>query len=356
MVSHDRAGSTEQARPTTVLVTGGTGFIGRVLVERLAATLGASAVVCLVHTDHHRDRRDAVAKFRQLGVRVIDGDLTDPAVTREPPPPIDVVYHLAANIDTAAPLRDLRVNDRGTANLLDWLAPVLPGVRVMYSSSVAVLDRQGPPPGPLDESSPCAPRTMYGLTKLRGERVIESHASRQAYTYTILRLGTVYGPGCKSGGLFDRLITLAVTGSALGRLNWPGRVSVIHVDDVVDLLMSLATHPKAANEVYCVANPEAPTVGELADRVARACGRPRRAVALPAWAWTLARRLTWFPAMQAVAALVGARVYWRFSLLIDNVFWLDTTKLQVIWTEAPIELDAGLADLVATLVNVITRL
>ena len=85
----------------------------------------------------------------------------------------------------------------------------------------------------------------------------------------------------------------------------------------------------------------------------RAAGR---AVALPAWAWTLAQRVTWLPAMRAVAALVGARVYWRFSLLIDNVFWLDTSKLQVIWTVAPIELDAGLADLVATFVNVITRL
>ncbi|HEX7781117.1 MAG TPA: NAD(P)-dependent oxidoreductase, partial [Vicinamibacterales bacterium] len=268
-------------------MTGGTGFIGRVLVERLAATHGAAAVVCLVKADHDRDRRDAVARFRQLGVRVIAGDLTDPAVTREPPPPVDIVYHLAANIDTAAPLRDLRVNDRGTANLLDWLAPVLPGVRVMYSSSVAVLDRQGPAPDPLHESSPCAPRTMYGVTKLRGERIIASRSSRQAYTYTILRLGTVYGPGCKAGGLFDRLITLAVTGGALGRLNWPGRVSVIHVDDVADLLMSLAAHPKAANEVYGAANPDAPTVGELAERVALACGRPRRSVALPAWAWAL---------------------------------------------------------------------
>jgi UDP-N-acetyl-alpha-D-quinovosamine dehydrogenase len=340
----------------TVLVTGGTGFIGRVLVERLAASHGAKAVVCLVKADRHPDHDAAVERFRQLGVRVMEGDLTDPAVSSESAPAVDVVFHLAANIDTAAPLRDLRVNDRGTANLLDWLAPVLPGVRVMYTSSVAALDRRGPSPGPLDESSPCAPRTMYGLTKLRGERIIESRASRGAFTYTILRLGTVYGPGCKPGGLFDRLITLAVTGSPLGRLNWPGRVSVIHVDDVADLLMSLSTHHKAANEVYCVANPEAPTVGQLAERVARACGRQHRALALPPWAWTLVRRVTWFPALQAIASLVAARDYWRFSLLIDNVFWLDTRKLQLIWTEAPVELDAGLTELVTSLINVATRL
>jgi UDP-glucose 4-epimerase len=339
-----------------VLVTGATGFIGRVLVERLAASYGSTAVICLVKADRHRDRTAALARFRQLGVRVIEGDLTDPAVSPEPPPPVDVVYHLAANIDTAAALRDLRVNDRGTANLLDWLTPVLPGVRVMYTSSVAALDRKGPSPGPLDESSPCEPRTMYGLTKLRGEQIIASRAIRQEYTYTTLRLGTVYGPGCKEGGLFDRLITLAVTGSPLGRLNWPGRVSVIHVDDAVDLLMSLSTHPDAANQVFCVANPDAPTVGELSQRVARACGRPHRPLALPAWTWSLVRRVTWLPATQMIASLVGARLYWRFSLLVDDVFWLNTRKLQVLWTETPIELDSGLTELVSALMNVVTRL
>jgi UDP-glucose 4-epimerase len=353
----DRLGhpSAPQAPAVTVLVTGATGFIGRVLVERLVATHGAERVICLARPERDPDRADARRRFQALGVRLIDGDLTDETVSREPAPPIDVVFHLAANIDTAARLRDLRVNDRGTSHLLGWLAPVLPGVRVMYTSSVAALDRSGRPFAPLDESSPCSPRTMYGLTKLRGEQILQSEADRYPYTYTILRLGTIYGPGAKPGGLFTKLITLAVISSPLARLNWPGRVSVMHVDDAVDLLVELAHHPKAANEIYCVANPDAPTVGELAQHVARACGRPRPPLVLPSWLWGVARRVAWWPGIQFAASFIAGQMYWRFTLLIDNVFWLDTRKLQTIWTRAPMDLDAGLTDMISALVEIVTK-
>lgn len=340
----------------TVLVTGGTGFIGRVLVERLVGCYGAGAVICLVKPEQDRERMEAIDSIRQLGARIIEGDLNDRLVSREPPPRVDVVYHLAANIDTAASHRDHRVNDRGTGHLLNWLAPVLPGIRVMYTSSVAALDRSGPAKNPLDETSPPSPRTAYGLTKLRGERILQKRAPNHGFAYTILRLGTVYGPGAKPGGLFDRLIALTVTNSPLARLNWPGRVSVMHVDDVVDLLVTLASQPACANEIYCVANPDAPTVGELAQRIGRACGRQPRSVELPSWVWRLARRVTWLPVTQAAASLFAAQAYWRFSLLVDNAFWLDTSKLQKIWTTAPMELDAGLTDMVGTFFEIVTRL
>lgn len=340
----------------TVLVTGATGFVGRALVKRLAVLHGGRSVFCLVKPDPGRDHAAAVAELQQLGSRVVVGDLNDPTVSAEPAPEIAIVYHLAANIDTAAALRDLRVNDRGTANLLNWLSPVLPGVRVMYTSSVAVLDRCGPAIEPLDESSVCSPRTTYGLTKLRGERILETRSATGHYTYTILRLGTVYGPGAKRGGLFDRLITLTLTDNPLTRLNWPGRVSVIHVDDVVDLLITLAVHRDAANEVYCVANPEAPTIGELTRRIASACARRHRPIALPVWMWRGIRRFIWLRGVQSVASLVAAQTLWRFSLLIDDAFWLDTRKLRTVWTQAPIELDAGVNDMVATIMELITRL
>jgi UDP-glucose 4-epimerase len=340
----------------TALVTGATGFIGRVLVDRLVAAHGAAGVICLVKPEPDPDRVTALHRLQTQGVRVIVGDLMQPLVTSEPAPAVDVVFHLAANIDTAGRLRDLRVNDRGTAHLLAWLAPVLPGVRVMYTSSVAVLDRGTRPDGPLDEASPCSPRTLYGLTKLRGEHILQRESPRLRYTYTVLRLGTIYGPGSKKGGLFDRLTMLSVVDSPLSRLNWPGRVSVMHVDDVVDLLVGLARHPNAANETLCVANPDAPTVTDLAQCIARTCGRPPRTLVLPAWIWSGVRRVMWWPGVQFAASLVAARAVWRFSLLIDNVFWLDTRKLQTMWTKTPMELDAGVADMIAALVEVMTKL
>jgi nucleoside-diphosphate-sugar epimerase len=60
-------------------------------------------------------------------------------------PAVDLVFHLAANINTGAPGDEHRVNDEGTVNLLDWLRPVSRGARVVYASSVAVLVAMGRP-------------------------------------------------------------------------------------------------------------------------------------------------------------------------------------------------------------------
>src|SRR5205823_9327015 len=130
--------------------------------------------------------------------------------------------------------------------------------RVVYTSSIAVLDRDKPADGPLNESSPCVPRTEYGRSKLRGEQIIQAHAEPLGYQYTILRLATVYGPGAKTDGLFDRLFKLTRKHSLIARLNWPGRTSIVHVDDVTAIMVALAQARAAVNEIYCIANPDAP--------------------------------------------------------------------------------------------------
>src|SRR5262249_25295692 len=143
----------------TTLVTGATGFIGRRLVRRLIELDGPDAIVCLVKPPATPLENDALASFRERGVRLVDGDLLDQPGSTTPPPRVDRVFHLAANIDTDAAERDLLVNHAGTRQLLDWLKPVSRGIRIIYSSSVAVHDRDAEPAGPIDERSPLVPRT-----------------------------------------------------------------------------------------------------------------------------------------------------------------------------------------------------
>ena len=332
----------------TFLITGATGFLGRRLVERLLALHPPDRIVCLVKAPNGPLEADALARFRAHGVRIIDGDLDDPAVSREAAPAVDVVMHLGANIDTTVPEPELRVNDIGTENLLRWLAGVSRGIRVLYTSSVAVLDRNGPARGPLTESSPATPRTPYGLTKLRGEHIIEARAASDGFTYTILRLPTVYGPGAKPGGMFDLLFSLTARQSLASRLNWPGRTSIIHVNDAASLFIDLSQRPDAANQTYCVANPDAPTVGDLARQIGRVSGHPVRPIDLPPWLWSLIRRVIW---NRIVIALVPppARVsFWRLSLIADDGFWFDTAKLQSVWPGPLTDLDTGLREMLAS--------
>lgn len=330
-----------------VLVTGGTGFIGRNLVAHLLTRHPATDIVCLVKRSAIPAETAALQRFQAAGIRIIEGDLDNPSVSLEPAPPADRVFHLAANIDTAVPESELRVNDLGTENLLRWLGPASRGARIMYTSSVAVHDRSGPSTGPINETSPYTPRTPYGLTKLRGEHFLEARAQTDGYTYTTMRLATVYGPGSKPGGLFDLLFEMTEKGSLDGRIAWPGRTSIVHVEDVASLLVDMAERPNAANQIYCTSNPESPTVAELAQRIGTVSGHPVRPIALPAWMWSLLNSLTWNPIVRALVPKSGHLLYWRLSLIIDDGFWYDTRKLQAVWTTPPRDVDTAIGEMLA---------
>jgi nucleoside-diphosphate-sugar epimerase len=311
----------------TVFVTGGTGFIGRRLMPQLIERFGAAHITLLVHTSSKPHEAEAAATFRSAGVTLVHGDLNDSPITAAAPPVhVDFVFHLGANIDTDTSEEEHRVNDVGTANLLAWLGESIRGGRIVYTSSVAVHDRAGIADGPLTEESPFTPRTAYGVTKLRGEQVICDAAPRMGFTWTTTRLPTVYGPGAKQGGMFDLLISGVQTGGLISRINWPGRTSVIFVDDVGAILIDLAGCSDAGNQVYCIDSGEDLTLADIAHEVATLVGRRPRPVRVPALAWRVVRRVAWNP---VVGALVPRRMhvtYWRLTLVVDDGFWYDARK------------------------------
>jgi len=327
------------------LVTGGTGFIGRRLVRQLVALHGVDAVALLVKPPVTPLEAEALDAFKRQGVRLIEGDLMAQPVADQAPLAVDVVFHLAANIDTDAPLPALRVNHEGTARLLDWLSAVSRGTRIVYASSVAVHDRVSEPKGPIAESSPLTPRTGYGRTKLQGEEVLRERAARDGYSWTVLRLPTVYGPGQKPDGLFDQLIKRAENGSLLGRLDWPGRTSIVHVDDVAAAMIELSGRRDAAGEVFCIASDESLTVGELARGIGEGVGRPVRPIGIPGPLLALARWIVWNRAIAAIVPASGRLAFWRLSLIISDGFWFDTKKFRSVYTKPLKSLQEGLRSL-----------
>ena len=331
------------AAPRRILVTGATGFIGRRLMRRLLAEYGASSITCLVKASRSPFESKVLESYRAAGVHLIEGDLLSVPVAPVPPPAVDLVFHLAANIDTQATEEEARVNDVGTRQLIEWLRPVSRGARLVYTSSVAVHDRDRDPDGPISETSPTVPRTVYGQTKLEGERIIRAASGSDGYSWTIVRLPTVYGPGQKPDGLFDKMLRWASEGGILGRIDWPGRTSIIYVDDAADVMVDIASRDDTRNEVYCLASDENLAVGELARGVGRFIGKPISPIPIPAPLLPALRRLVWSRALWALMPRLGRVSFWRLSLIISDGFWFTTAKLRQTYRKPLKSLNEGLA-------------
>jgi nucleoside-diphosphate-sugar epimerase len=318
------------------LITGGTGYLGSFLVRQWTRRHGRESAVCLVPPDGTPAEiatREALVKE---GIPCVEGNLRRCPVAQSLPGPWDVVFHLAAATDTRLPEAQLApVNVQGTANLLATLQGRLAGKRIVFTSTSAAVDRCGAPRGPLTENSACRPRTAYGRTKLAAEQIVQEWCAREHADLTIVRLTTLYGPGVRSG-LIPVLAEGIRQGRLPARLDWPGRVSLLFIEDAVRLLLFLAESPQAANEIFFLTSGEAIRVGDLARRIGDAINAPGPMLKLPAWCWWLARRLAWMPGLTRM-------VPWRLLHVLDDGLWCDNAKVRGLYPFAFVGLREGLA-------------
>ena len=254
---------------TRVFITGATGFLGSVLVRRLIAE--GAQVRALA-----RAPARAAALRGLAGVEVVYGDVTDRDSLRA------AVEGCAVVIHSAASFTDWRsqqaVNADGTRNVVEAAADA--GVsRFVHVSTIAVYGYRHS--GDVAETAPMRETSgdPYNRTKIQAERHVTGIASSRGMAYSIIRPGQIYGPG--SGMWTGTMFRLA---SQL-RLAFPGdgngSAHAIHVDDVADLAILLASHPQAVGEAFNGSPDPAPTWREFLGGYRRLTGREGGWLALP---------------------------------------------------------------------------
>lgn len=251
--------------PRTILVTGATGFTGGNLARRLVGR--GDKVRALV--------RDA-ARAESLAADGIDvrvGELTSLEDVIAAARGCEQIHHIAAVFRTAghpdSHYHDVNVG--GTRNVLE-AARRLDCERVVHCSTGGVHGHIASPPA--TESYRFCPGDVYQRTKLEGE-LAASAAARRGQRVVIVRPGPIYGEGDLR---FLKLYRAIARGMFVMIGSGRPKLHMVHIDDLVDGIALCGDVEAAVGEVFILAGPEAPTLNEIVQHIARALG-----VAPPKW-------------------------------------------------------------------------
>lgn len=246
-----------------ILVTGGSGFIGRSVVPALRAEGAWVGVV-----DRH--------PYPSSAVPSVVGDLTDPDV-RDLAVSADLtgIVHLAAVTSVLGSLKDPAlvhaVNVEATAGLLE-LARVRGVRRFAMASTNAVVGDVGETV--IDEDLPLRPMTPYGATKAAAEMLLSGYAGGYGMTTCALRFTNVYGPGMGEKDSFVPRIMRAVRDGGTIQVYGTGgqRRDLVHVHDVVAGLLA-AWRAEHVGSVI-IGSGRSVSVAELVETAGTVVGRP----------------------------------------------------------------------------------
>lgn len=306
-----KLGECMELHDDSILVTGGNGFVGRAIVARLI--------------ENGVEVRSAVRQPVNVETDVLAPSLGSCADWHSPLKGMDAVIHTAARAhvlkeDADDPIGVFReINLNGTLQLARQAAEL--GVkRFVFISSIGVNGAQSTLP--FNESHACHPHDPYAFSKLEAEQALLALAAQTGMEVVIIRPPLVYGPGAP--GNFASLVRYVQRGLPLPLGAVHNQRSLVALDNLVSLVLlcvNRALSPKAANQVFVVADGEDVSTSALLRKVARAAGRPCRLLPVPA---------SW---LRAGASLLGKRAV--ADRLLGNL-QVDATKARTLLGWRPV--------------------
>ncbi|MGA2115963.1 MAG: NAD-dependent epimerase/dehydratase family protein [Bryobacteraceae bacterium] len=265
----------QQLPPARILVTGGGGFLGRALVERLRQNPEPLRLL-LRRPPPAGSAADPAAPGAPLSI--VYGSLGQPDVVDRAVAGVDLVFHLGAAMK--GPKEEFQQGTVwGTRNIVEACLRHQVS-RLVYVSSMGVLDHAGHAAGdPVTETSPLEPfpdrRGAYTQTKLEAEQIVLDAAARRRLPAVVIRPGQIFGPGAEDvtpNGVIGIAGRWIVAGN--GHRNLP----LVYRDDVVDGLLQAAESEAALGRIVNLVDP-APIDQ---NQYLAACGR-KKVMRMPVW-------------------------------------------------------------------------
>lgn len=257
----------------TIFITGGAGFIGSTLAARLA---DRNKIVLFDNLARNALKDSAVRDHPN--VRLVVGDILDPAALQAAMQGADVVVHCAAiaGIDTVIkkPVTTMRVNMVGSANVLEAAARNGSCSRVVCFSTSEVFGSHAFRSSETDRTvigQVGEARWTYAVSKLAEEHLAIAYHQEQGLPTTVVRPFNVYGPGQVGEGALRSFVMRAVRDQPI-EIHGDGTQirAWCFVDDMVEGVLLAMSHPKAVGESFNIGNQRAvTTIYGLASAVVR---------------------------------------------------------------------------------------
>ena len=252
-------------------VTGGAGFIGSTLVDRL---LDEGHTVVAFDNFSTGQAGFLESAGQQSGFELVRGDTLDPPAVVAAMRGADTVFHLAANADvrfgTNHPRRDLEQNTIATFNVLEAMRAN--GIRrIMFASTGSIYGEA--PVIPTPENAPFPVQTsLYGASKLAGEGLIQAYCEGYGFQAWIFRFVSILGERYTHGHVFDFYKSLKVDPTRLRVLgNGRQRKSYLYIQDCLDaMLLAMSRAGENVNifnlgtDEYCLVND---SIGWITERL-----------------------------------------------------------------------------------------
>ncbi len=240
-------------RKLTVFLTGASGFLGSYLRRSL-----------------NSDKRVGVVYlFDRGGIEVendkevvLRGDLSEIEKYKKQLIGSDYVYHLAAIATFGSDEDYMGVNYLGTKSIVDLLRKEKDRrlKSLIFTSTIGAIDRRPSDDcrQPIDNATEPSPTSEYGRSKLKAERCLK----KSGLPFTIIRPTWIYGLGMRQNSHLNAFVTLARKNSPVFRFNFPGKVSLIYVGDLVAAMVGCLENGKVLGKTYLAVG-ESLSLGEI---------------------------------------------------------------------------------------------
>jgi len=279
-----------------ILITGGDGFIGKKLVV-------------LVKKKFPKER---VFVVRETEINLV----TKKGFEKLPKNP-KIVFHLAAATDTSK--SDQRCNNIGTKNLIEALE-IGPKTKFIFTSSQAIFSGRVNTNKPIDKDGPCH-NNKYGKTKIEAEKILQMASKKQGFKLTIIRLPTVWGDNPRKNAFLNFLKEMIDQNSFISRLNWPGKVALINVDDATKFIIGLTRSVLVNQKVINIAV-ENLTLAEIFEKIYISKRKKYKQIKVPNLVWNTAKFLRrYLKYFEPILPAFLYNYFWRASIIVDSPLW-----------------------------------